>query len=190
MEQFTFRKFISYFLRGLLFVVPVSLTIYVLYIVIQWIDGLFGISIPGVGLLLVVFTIALLGYLSSFFITRPLFMYMEKTIGRLPLISLIYSSLKDLIEAFVGEKRKFNKPVMVQLDDAGGVFKLGFITQDDLASLDLPGMVSVYLPHSYNFSGNHFIVSRERIRPIKLKGSQAMKFIVSGGVSWTDKKGL
>lgn len=186
MERLTFRKLLSFFFRGLLFIIPVSLTIYILVVVVQWIDGLLGIPIPGLGLVVVLSSITLLGYLASFFITKPFFLYMEKTITRLPLISLIFTSLKDLIEAFVGDTKKFSKPVMVQLDAEGAIFKLGFITQKDLAKLELPGMVSVYLPHSYNFSGNHFVVKKDRVTPFKLTGSQAMKFIVSGGVSWAD----
>jgi uncharacterized membrane protein len=99
------------------------------------------------------------------------------------LIKLIYSSIKDLIGAFVGDKRKFNKPVLVTINKENNLHQIGFVTQEDLADLGLDDMVAVYFPHSYAFSGNHFLVSRSSVKPLNISGPAAMKFIVSGGVS-------
>jgi uncharacterized membrane protein len=117
---------------------------------------------------------------------KPIFDLFERFISKIPLLSLVYNSIKDLLGAFVGEKRKFNKPVIVQFDKEGNIMKPGFITQEDLSSLELPGYCSVYLPHSYNFSGNIIIVKRELVRAWDANGTEAMKFIVSGGVSHVD----
>ena len=183
MGKTTVNKLLSYFFRGLLLIVPISFTVYLIGVSIQWVDGLVGLNIPGLGLIIILSAITIFGYLGSFFITRPIFETIDKAIRRLPLVNIIFTSLKDLIEAFVGDKKKFDKPVLVQLDDYGAVFKIGFITRKDLSKLGIQGMVSVYLPHSYNFSGNQFIVPESRVRPLNIKGSDAMKFIVSGGVS-------
>lgn len=177
------KRLVQHFFRGLLFIVPTALTIYVLYLSITWMDNLLEITVPGLGLLIILVAITLLGFLASMFITRPFFEYFEKILEKLPFVNLIYSSLKDLIGAFVGDKKKFDKPVSVQLDNEGNIFKLGFITQTDLSDLGLKDMVCVYLPHSYNFSGNHFIVPQTHVKPLDLNGTSAMKFIVSGGVS-------
>jgi uncharacterized membrane protein len=88
------------------------------------------------------------------------------------------------MEAFVGDKKKFNHPVIVEMQP--GIFKPGFITQDDLSSLNLPGLAAIYFPHSYAFSGNLFLVEKERVKPFDGNSTEVMKFIVSGGVTDLD----
>ena len=134
------------------------------------------------GLAVVLVAVTILGYLTSFFITRPIFDYFEKALERIPFVNLLYTSLKDLVSAFVGDQKKFDKPVLVQLDEGSSIYKLGFITQESFDEPELEGLISVYLPHSYNFSGNQFLVPLSRIKPLNIPGSKAMKFIVSGGV--------
>jgi uncharacterized membrane protein len=179
----TIKRFISYFFRGLLFVVPVALTIYIIYFMLQWIDGLIPAGIPGLGLIIIVVAITALGYLASFFITRPFFELFERYITKIPLVNILYTSIKDLIGAFVGDHKKFNIPVTVALNEERSVLKVGFITSRDLERISLPGYTSVYLPHSYNFSGNHFLVKNELVTPLEMNSADAMKFVVSGGVS-------
>ena len=101
----------------------------------------------------------------------------------LPLVSLIYFSIKDLIAAFVGDKKKFNQPVLVILNRESGIRKLGFITQTDLTYLHQSDAVMVYCPHSYAFSGELYIVPAENVKLLSLSSAEAMKLIVSGGVS-------
>ena len=177
------NRLLTYFFRGLLIAVPLAITIYVLIMTIQWIDGLFKLPWPGVGLVVLLVGVTILGALASFFLTKPIFTYFERALEKIPFVSLLYTSMKDLVSAFVGEKKKFDKPVMVQLDESGSIYKMGFITRQGLDEFGMGDLVSVYLPHSYNFSGNHFLVPKERIRDLDLNGPDAMKFIVSGGVS-------
>ncbi|UII29224.1 DUF502 domain-containing protein [Fulvivirga maritima] len=188
MSKFTFNRFLSYFFRGLVFVVPLALTIYIIYEILDWLDSLIPVNIPGLGLVIIIVNITFLGYLASFFITRPFFDQLEKYLVKIPLVNIIYTSIKDLIGAFVGDQKKFNVPVTVALTEGGAILKIGFITQTDLEMLDLPGYVSVYLPHSYNFSGNHFLVDKMHVKPLNMNGADAMKFVVSGGVSGLDEK--
>lgn len=182
-DSITFRRLLNYFLRGLLILVPLALTIYIIVEALAWLDNLIPVNIPGLGLLLVTSTIIFFGYLASTLIARPIFDLMEEVLLRVPLISLIYSSIKDLLSAFVGDKKKFTQAVLVTMDEINGIQKLGFITQTDLKVLGLQDKVAVYLPHSYNFSGNFYIVPRERVTLLNLPGADVMKFIVSGGVS-------
>lgn len=183
MSLFTFKRFLTYFFRGLLFVVPLSLTIYIIAIGIQWLDNLIPVGVPGLGLLVILLLITFFGYLASTLMVKPVFDYLEKLIIRLPLASLIYTSLKDLMAAFVGDKRKFNQAVLVTLNRELQIQRLGFITRDDLAYLGLPGKVAVYLPHSYNISGNVYIMPSENITAFEAPGADVMKFVVSGGVA-------
>lgn len=182
-ENITFRRLLNYFLRGLLILVPITLTVYIIVEALQWIDSLIPVQIPGLGLLIVSGVIILFGYLASTLIARPIFDMVEEILLRVPLISLIYSSIKDLLSAFVGDKKKFTQAVLVTMDEANGIQKMGFLTQDSLEVLELQDKVAVYLPHSYNFSGNFYIVPRSKVTLLNLPGADVMKFIVSGGVS-------
>jgi len=184
MNNFTFKRILNYFLRGLLFLVPVALTLYILVVSIQWLDGLIPVAIPGLGLLIILVGITLFGYLGSTLLVKPFFDLMEELLIKVPFVNLIYTSIKDLIGAFVGDKKKFNIAVIITMDNDPGVYKLGFITQSDLSNIGLPGKVAVYCPHSYNFSGNLFIVSQENVKIIDhVSSADFMKFVVSGGVS-------
>jgi len=183
------KTFFNYFLRGLLFIFPIFATFYVVVQLINWIDNSFSslfdqwlpINIPGLGVITALIVITLLGFIVSRAISRPLFTYFEQLLARIPLVKIIYTALKDFIEAFVGDKKKFNRPVIVTLTD--GVDRLGFITEPDLSFLGLPDRVAVYCPHSYNFSGNLFLVDPGRISPVNINPSDAMKFAVSAGVT-------
>ncbi|MBK6266925.1 DUF502 domain-containing protein [Marivirga sp. S37H4] len=183
MKNSFFNKALSYFFRGVLFVAPIAFTIMVIQVVFIWVDGLLPFNIPGLGVIILISGIIGVGYLASTYFMKPFIELFDQFINKVPLLSLIYNSIKDLIGAFVGDKRKFNKPVMVQFDGLGKIMKPGFITQDDLAGINLPGYCSVYLPHSYNFSGNILIVANELVQPWDVNGTTAMKFIVSGGVT-------
>ncbi len=175
--------FFKYLFRGLLFATPIGVTIYVLVASFRWLDSLLSLDeYPGAGLVIIIASLTLTGYIGSSFIVKPFFQSLEKLITRLPLVRIIYSSLKDLISAFVGDKKKFNQPVLVLLNKETSLYKLGFITQTHLDDLGIAEKVAVYLPHSYNFSGDLYIVPRENVSPIEASSTAIMKFIVSGGV--------
>ena len=183
MSKFTSKRLLFYFLRGLLILVPLAITAYIIVVSLAWVDSLVPVQIPGLGLLIVSSVIILIGYVATSFIAKPVFEMMEELLMGVPLISLIYSSIKDLLSAFVGDKKKFNQPVLVEMEPGSRLFKMGFLTQENMDIIGQPELVAVYLPHSYNFSGNFYIVPRERITLLNLPSSDVMKFVVSGGVS-------
>ncbi|WP_373523141.1 DUF502 domain-containing protein [Aquiflexum sp.] len=179
---FTYKRFLTYFFRGLLFVVPIALTIYVILLILQFLDGILPIPVPGLGIVIMLAFITFVGFLASIFVTRPLFEIFERWVFKIPLINILYTSIKDLMSAFVGDKKKFNIPVIVKLSE--GMSRLGFITQEDLSVLEEDNLVAIYFPHSYNFSGNLYLVPQENVRILKnVSSTDIMKFIVSGGVS-------
>ncbi|PZX60157.1 putative membrane protein [Algoriphagus ratkowskyi] len=180
--SFTYKRIISYFLRGLLFVTPVVVTLYIIYQTIQFLDNLIPVPLPGIGILMVLALITFVGYLASQFFAQPIFEWFERGLIKIPLVNLIYTSIKDLMGAFVGDKKKFSAPVKVQLSDT--FIRLGFVTQEDMSIVGEPDMVAVYFPHSYNVSGNVFLVPKDKVTPlVGVKSSDVMKFMVSGGVS-------
>lgn len=177
------KKLTKYFSQGLLFLVPIVVTIYVLYFVFMKIDGIFRFEIPGMGFIVTIITVTIIGFIVSHFLTKTLVHAVERTINRLPLVKMIYTSIKDLIGAFVGEKKGFNKPVMVSLSQDCFVQVIGFMTKDSLDNLGLTGKVAVYIPQSYNFAGNLIVVNKEQVTPLQAESGTVMAFIVSGGIT-------
>jgi uncharacterized membrane protein len=177
------RRLTRYFFEGLLFLIPVVATIYVIYIVFIKIDGLFKFPVPGMGFVITIAMITAIGFLGSNFLGKGLEGIVDKMFRRLPLVKLIYTSVKDLIGAFVGEKKGFTRPVMVRLFPGSNIGVLGFVTRESLEGLGIADSVAVYLPQSYNFAGNLVIVSREQVTLLKAAGGDVMTFIVSGGIA-------
>lgn len=180
------RRLIGYFLNGLLLAVPIALTIWVVVYLFNFLDGLLPVDwFFGSGIILLVLLITGVGFLGTSLIANPLKRWINNFFDRIPLIKTLYSSIKDLLSAFVGQKKRFNQPVLVRVNESSSLEKLGFVTDEDLTDLGLPdsGKVAVYLPHSYNFSGNLFIVPRTMVTPIDKNASEVMKYIVSGGVT-------
>lgn len=179
------KKLLSYFFQGLLLVVPLILTIYIVYKMFIVVDEMLPYHpFPGAGVIIILVAITFIGMLGNTFIARQLRDLLHHLIHKLPLLNTIYTAIKDLLSAFVGEKRKFNKPVLVKLSKESNIQKVGFITQSDLKSLGMKReQVAVYLPHSYAFSGNLFIVDIENVTEIDASSAEVMKFIVSGGVA-------
>lgn len=186
------NKIVNYFFQGLLYIGPLAITIYTIYVLFIWIDGLLnayldkylGLDIPGLGFVTVLAIILLVGFLGSSFLFRPLARSFDRLISRAPLIKIIYTSVKDLLTAFVGQKRRFNKPVLVKVSADGALEKVGFITNDDLSEIGITEKkIAVYLPHSYAWSGNLFIVPAKNVTPINASATDVMKYVISAGVT-------
>lgn len=171
------------FFEGLLILVPILTSVYIVYVVFISVDGLLGLSIPGVGFVLTMVLITVIGFFASHFFTRTLFQYLEKQFVKLPLVKILYTSVKDLLGAFVGNKKSFDKPVLVKLSKDGSVKTLGFVTRASLDVFGIKGHVAVYLPQSYNFAGNLLVVPKSMVTPLTAESSDVMAFLVSGGVS-------
>ncbi len=176
-------KILRYFFSGTIFIVPLLATAYFIYLSFRWLDDRLDLPYPGLGFVIIFSVITLIGYLSTNYIFRTLGGWFDRGMNRIPLIKIIYSTVKDLLGAVVGDKRKFNKPVLVRINKENELYQVGFVTQSDLAELGFDGMVVVYIPHSYALSGYHYFVPKENITALKISGPAAMKLIVSGGVS-------
>ncbi len=176
-------RFLRYFFSGTLFIVPLLATAYFIFLSFQWLDNRLNLPYPGLGFLIIVVVITLIGYLSTNYVFQTIGHWFDRGMNRIPLVKMIYSTVKDLLNAFVGDKKKFNRPVLVRINKENNLYQLGFITQADLSALDLNDMVVVYFPHSYAFSGIHYFVHKDNVKPLDISGPTAMKFIVSGGVS-------
>jgi len=177
------KRISQYFLQGLLFLIPLFVTLYVIYWIFIKIDRVLDLPVPGLGFVVTIVFITLIGFIASNFLTRNIVHLVDKVFARLPLVKMIYTSIRDLVNAFVGDKKSFNKPVQVAVDRENNIKILGFATRDSLETIGIKGSMAVYVPQSYNFAGNLIIVKKEQVIPLETDPGEVMKLIVSGGVS-------
>ncbi len=177
------KRLAGYFFKGLIFIVPVTVTIYVFYLIFTKIDRLLELAIPGLGFLIALALVTVVGFLASNIFTKKLLHLIDKIFSKLPLTRLLYTATKDLLSAFLGDKRSFEKPVFVTLIPGSNVKVIGFITKESLDSWGASDAVAVYLPQSYNFAGNLIVVPRSQVTLINASSSEVMTFIVSGGIT-------
>ncbi len=186
--RFLAKKIIGYFLRGFIFITPIVATFFVFIYVFESINELVEAT-QLKGILLVIFicssfvVVTLFGYLGSLYLVKPIGHAVESIIKKVPLVNFIYTSLKDVLNALVLEKKKFDKPVFVKMLPDGSILKPGFITQDDFENQELKGKLAVYFPHSYAISGQVLLIDKKHIEHSDIPSSEMMKFIVSGGVT-------
>jgi len=187
------RTIANYFLYGLIFIFPLFATFYVIVFLVNWVDNtlyniLFGwlpFDLPGLGIITAFFIIVILGFIVTRAFTNPVIKYFERLVEKTPFVKIIYTSFKDLTESLLGDKKRFNRPARVKLTD--GVERIGFITEENLSNFGIEDRVAVYFPHSYNFSGNLFLVDPMMITPLNIDPSDALKFAISAGVTQVSK---
>lgn len=182
-------RLLNYFFRGLVLVAPTVVTVYVCWVLFRSIDGWLGLPIPGAGFLLTVALITAIGFLASNLITRSVLAMLDRVMNRLPFVRLLYSSTRDLLNAFVGEQRRFDKPVLVTIMPGGSARAFGFVTQESLAALGLADHVTVYLPQSYGFAGNLFVFPSTQVHRLEADSAVVMAFILSAGVTALPDRG-
>lgn len=200
------KTLLRFFFQGLLLLLPFVLTIYLVFLIFTALDetlfsavgSLIGYFIPNLqpgltetllGILLTVAVIVLTGIAGSLYLTRFMMNIIGSLMERIPVVKLLYNSLRDLFQALLGDQKSFDKPVIVYLNKEKSIKVMGFLTCDDLNSFGLSEDVSVYLPDSYNFSGNLIIVPRDQVVPLDVSAGKVTTFIVSGGVSTTTGSG-
>lgn len=202
MKPFKFSRLVYYIFQGMVILAPIVITVWAVVSLFNLIDGILpnvlqilnpkwvkldaqGIpeEIPGLGFLVMLVILLLVGYISSSFVVSKLVELFDNVLERTPGIKIIYTTVKDFFEAFAGNKRKFNQPVLVSIESPD-IWRIGFITQTDVSEFGLVDYVSVYIPHSYAFSGITYLVKRDRIKLVDdVSSADAMKFVLSGGVT-------
>ena len=180
---------LGYFFRGLLLIVPVAVIVLVAYEVLTWVDQIVQVDIPGLGILIVLASVVLIGWLGSTFLYQRLAEIGDDLLRRVPFLKTVYDALKDLMEGLVGSKKKFDRPVLVTPQDGSGLGQLGLLTQEDLTQMGLGAeYVAVYVPYSFAWSGRLFIVPASAVKPVDAKAAEVMKFILSGGATRVDEE--
>ncbi|RZF61698.1 DUF502 domain-containing protein [Sphingobacterium corticibacterium] len=192
------QKILYYLIKGTLVVLPVAGAIFLIVWVVASLDNALNLTthfledeqgyplyIPGIGILTVLIILILVGVIFTTFVTEPIRAWLKRTIDKIPLFNTLYSSIKDFTEAFVGDAKKFNEPVLVLVNETG-LKKIGFLTQRDLQKIGLPDEVIVYFPYSYSVAGQVVFVKASNVQRLEMSATDAMKLVVSGGVSGID----
>lgn len=176
------KRLLRYFVRGCLVLVPLALTAWLIFVTLRFIDQLLALPIPGLGFVVTISIVTLVGVFTSNVIGKRVFQLVDRFLSGMPLVKLLYNSLKDLIRAFVGDHKSFDRPAAVLMSPSGARV-LGFVTRDALHALGMPDHVAVYFPQSYNFAGYLAVVPREQVEALEVNSAELMTFIISGGVS-------
>lgn len=202
MREHPFKKLLRYFVQGLIIIAPIAITVFAVTSLFNWIDSIlpnlvnrvFGSyedgtprRIPGLGFVVVILVVLLVGYVSSSFIFGRIVDIFERVLEKTPGIKVIYSTVKDFFEAFAGDKKKFNQPVLVSILQPD-VWQLGFVTQQDLSEFGLKEHVAVYVPFSYSIAGQLFFMPAHKVKLVEnISSTEAMKFVISGGVTHVEE---
>jgi uncharacterized membrane protein len=176
------RPLLRYFAQGVLLAAPMLLTLYLVITLMAAVDGMLHIPIPGLGLIVTLGLLTLMGFVASSVIGTRLLAQAEGLLRRVPLVKILYRALKDLVSAFVGDRKGFDRPVAVQLP-GGQARLLGFVTREEIPLAGFEQHVAVYFPQAYNFAGNLVFVPRASVQPLSIKSSELMSFIISGGIA-------
>jgi len=176
------NRMVRYFVNGLLLSTPIALTLFVCWRIFRAVDGWLGLPWHGAGFIATIALITLVGWLATTFLWNTIFGLFEHAMERVPLVRFLYNSLKEVLGAFVGEKKRFDRPVVVRLIPGGNARAIGFLTRESLESLGLKDLVAVYLPQSYNFAGQVLLFPSDQVTSVAANSSDVMAFIVSGGV--------
>jgi uncharacterized membrane protein len=188
------KRLLTYFIQGLILFIPFAITIAIIFQLFGFFSSIFSVigfteysAVNTVlGFVMTLVFIFGMGILASTYIFKSFFSYIEDKLEHAPFIRHIYSPLKDFTNAFMGNKKKFDKPVLVLTNPQANIEEIGFVTHEDLKDLGIADKVAVYLPYSYSLSGRLIIVSPSQIKPLNVDGAETMKFIVSGGVTDVD----
>jgi uncharacterized membrane protein len=193
----TMKTIVKNFINGILTIVPIILVIYVIYKTFLFLDGLLGNTlkpylkedyIPGIGLLSTLILITFLGWLSTKYISGKIIRLIERLLEKIPVVKTIYSVIKDTVQSFLGEKKSFSKVALVVIPGTE-MRSLGFITSEHLEDFYSPlkDHVAVYIPQTFQVAGFTFLIPKEQLEMIDVKPEEAMKFILSGGMTSTSK---
>ncbi|MGI6648751.1 MAG: DUF502 domain-containing protein [Bacillota bacterium] len=187
------KKLFSYFIQGILTFLPIALTVYIVVAVFKITDGIigkyfiaWGVDIPGLGLLTSLILITLVGVLSSWFLSRKVFVFIDRIFGNMPLVKMVYSIIKDTVNALLGKKDYFGKVALINLPGDDQIKILGFVTAEEAECFGLKDHVAVYIMQSMQWAGFTVLIPKERVELIDVKTEQALQFIVSAGITGKD----
>ena len=179
------KRLLNYFIQGLLYTAPIAITVYAVFALLRTLDQIIPVDYPGVGLLALLILITLVGFLGEYALKLRIVKLVDRMLEGLPLVKLIYTSVKDVMKSLTGKKKGFQQPVLLRLSLNEQVRRVGFVTDEALRDLGTPNddLITVYVPHSLAISGQVFVVPKTYVEPLNAKAADVMKYIIAGGVT-------
>ncbi|HAB35363.1 MAG TPA: hypothetical protein DCE58_02040 [Cryomorphaceae bacterium] len=179
------KRLLNYFIQGLLYTAPIAITLYAVFALLRTLDQIIPVDYPGVGLLALLILITLVGFLGEYALKLRVVKLVDRMLEGLPLVKLIYTSVKDVMKSLTGKKKGFQQPVLLRLSLTEQVRRVGFVTDEALRDLGTPNdaLITVYVPHSLAISGQVFVVPKSYVEPLNAKAADVMKYIIAGGVT-------
>lgn len=189
----------AYFITGFLVAVPLYITVYVLTLIVGFMDNVFNIlppvlrpntyltvHIPGLGILFTIAGIFIIGLLTQNLIGKRLLGYAEKLLGRIPVVSIVYNGTKQFMETFFAKENQGLRKVVLVEFPRKGVYSIGFVTsktRGEVKDKTEEGTVNVFLPTTPNpTSGFYMIFTESDVVPLEMKVEDAFKVIMTGGL--------
>lgn len=176
-------RIFGYFARGCLVLVPLLLTLYALVAIVNQADTWLGVTTPGLGLILVLSGTTLVGFLASHYLGRSAYLAFDRAMERVPVVRILYRSIRDIVSALIGEKAAFGTPVLVRLDLGSELRVVGFLTRTSVPFPHLDGHVTVYVPQAYNIGGQVLLLPKDQVEPLPVQPTEALTFVLSGGAA-------
>lgn len=177
------KSLLKYFIQGLLVLVPIAVTIYLLVQLFLLLDSFNPLDVPGLGIVLTAVVVTAAGYVVNHFVSEKMKAWGDRILQRMPLLGMVYTAVKDLMGAFVGPKKNFKNPVLVKLYEHSEIRRLGFVTDEELELPSPRDLIAVYCPHSYNISGNLYLVPSSYVEKVPFSSGDVMKYAMSGGIT-------
>jgi uncharacterized membrane protein len=201
-SQALWKMILGYFFQGLIVLAPIGVTLYAVVWLFKTVDGLLPNfmltflpaavhmgpdgafrTFPGMGFIFVVLIVFAVGWISSNFFVSRFVDLLDGVLQRTPGVKFIYTAVRDLLQAFAGNKRKFDKPVLANVG-GNDVWRVGFITQETASRFGMEDHSVVYIPLSYAITGITYIVPKKNIKLLEgISSADAMRFALSGGVT-------
>ncbi len=192
------NRFYRLFIKGLITVLPISLTLYLLFWVTSQVDAIFGTPIsrmmgehyiPGIGLVIGFLGILLVGISVNNFVSKHFLDWLERRIQDVPFVKAIYNPLRDIMNLFGSEASdKMKRVVLVELSPGSGVKCLGLVTRDrfqDLPEAHFKDLLSVFIPYSYAVGGFCLLVPKNQVTEIDIPVEKAMQLAITAWVQKT-----
>jgi uncharacterized membrane protein len=178
--QVVLKLLFQYFLRGVLLFLPALATVYVLWLILSWLDNILPTGMPGVGILMLLVGLTLLGYIGTHWLGPTLIASLEERIRKVPFVGFIYSSVRELVDSSKRSYR-FDRPVLIRLNPSLSTYQIGFLTHENPVP-ERPELIAVYIPYAFGFMGDLVLVPREQVEPLAMKSAEALRFVISGAM--------
>jgi uncharacterized membrane protein len=187
-----------YFATGLFITIPIFVTVYLFFIIIQFIDGVWGkvinafikkhlgFAIPGLGLILASLTVLFIGFLATNFFGKRFFRWIEAYFRKFPFIKQVYPAAKQIVDSLISkDSHAFKKTALVEYPSKG-IWSVGFMTNESFEEANRKAgaeLVHIFIATSPSpLSGFLILVPKSEVKFLDISVEQGMKLIISGGI--------